>query len=219
MHSKKISVCFHKGSDFKRYENTQVVEAFGSVQIESGEKTIREICKDFETFCFEGTIAEALHNALRKSGKKLALAESCTGGAAAAKLTALSGASDYFLGSMVVYSNPWKERLLGVSSETLKTKGAVSRETAEEMALGLLKRSETDFAAAITGIAGPAGGTAEKPVGTVYICVAERHGSLDTGKIAVKMDRAGVIEYATQAALAALWRRAAHNKMTLCTMN
>jgi nicotinamide-nucleotide amidase len=168
---------------------------------------------------FEGSIAEALHLAMRERGATLALAESCTGGAIAARLISFPGASEFFLGSMVVYSNAWKERLLGVSSKTLKTKGAVSRETVEEMVRGLLERTEADYVAAVSGIAGPSGGTAEKPVGTLYIAVAKRGGEIDAGRVQAPQNRLLAIEYAVDMTLTVLWRRIVHNKMTLCYMN
>jgi nicotinamide-nucleotide amidase len=106
---------------------------------------------------------------------KLALAESCTGGLLSQRLTAHAGASDYFLGSAVVYSNAWKTKLLGVPPTLLKKYGAVSQETAVAMAECLRKNMRADSAVAITGIAGPGGGTAEKPVGTVWIAVSLKH--------------------------------------------
>lgn len=117
------------------------------------------------------TIEKTIHDWMIQHGKTLALAESCTGGSLAARLTALAGASDYFLGSLVTYSNELKQSLLGVTAETLRVHGAVSRETSHEKLIGLLKCAKPDFGIAITGIAGPTGGTKEKPVGTVWIAV------------------------------------------------
>jgi nicotinamide-nucleotide amidase len=102
----------------------------------------------------------------------LVLAESCTGGYVANRITDVPGASEVFLSGMVTYSNESKQNLLGVRAETLAVHGAVSKETAREMAEGARKRFSADYAIAITGIAGPGGGTPEKPVGTVFIALA-----------------------------------------------
>ena len=109
--------------------------------------------------------------------KKLSLstAESCTGGGIAALMTSVSGSSEYFKGGIVAYSNEVKMSLLDVSAETLKKHGAVSRETVTEMAKGAMKRLKTDCAIATSGIAGPGGGTPEKPVGTIWIAVAYKN--------------------------------------------
>ena len=114
----------------------------------------------------------------------------------------------------MVYSNEWKEQFLGVKPQTLLTKGAVSREAVCEMAEGLLHQTNAHFAVAVSGIAGPAGGTADKPVGTIYLAVAERGGFIDAGKIQAPAHRAGAIECASLHALGALWRRLAYKTMS-----
>lgn len=103
---------------------------------------------------------------------KLAVAESCTGGLICSKITDTPGSSAYLLGGIVAYANNLKTEYLSVSTQLLESHGAVSRETAEAMAVGVRSRSGADIALAVTGIAGPAGGTDEKPVGTVYIAIA-----------------------------------------------
>ena len=113
---------------------------------------------------------------LRSQKKTLALAESCTGGNIAHWLTNVPGASDIFLGGVVSYANSAKEKCLGVRAETLKQFGVVSEEVAREMASGAREKFGSDFALAVTGIAGPGGGTSEKPVGTVYIALAAATG-------------------------------------------
>ncbi|MDO5861970.1 MAG: nicotinamide-nucleotide amidohydrolase family protein [Thermoplasmata archaeon] len=116
---------------------------------------------------------DALAELLTSRGLTVACAESCTGGMIGASLTEAPGSSSYFLGSAVTYSNDSKERVLGVSHETLVAHGAVSAETAGEMVRGAMELYGSDTAIAVTGIAGPGGATAEKPVGLVYIAVAD----------------------------------------------
>jgi len=121
-------------------------------------------------FSLEGDAMEAVvGRLLRKKGAGLAVAESCTGGLIAHRLTEISGSSDYFLFSGVTYSNAAKIKVLGVSESTLKKYGAVHEEIAAQMAVGAQKISGATYALATTGIAGPGGGTQEKPVGTVCI--------------------------------------------------
>jgi nicotinamide-nucleotide amidase len=112
-------------------------------------------------------LAAELGAALQQKGWKLALAESCTGGMAAQTVTAITGSSAWFERGFVTYSNAAKIEMLDVSAATLAQQGAVSEQTAREMVLGALKHSHADIAVAITGIAGPDGGSADKPVGTV----------------------------------------------------
>ena len=117
----------------------------------------------------ENSLESTVCRILTEKGKKLALAESCTGGLTAQKITSVPGASDCFDFGAVTYSNAQKQRVLGVAAETLEKHGAVSEETALEMCRGVCECSGADFGIGITGIAGPGGGTAEKPVGLVYI--------------------------------------------------
>jgi nicotinamide-nucleotide amidase len=112
-------------------------------------------------------LAAKLGIVLKEKNAMLALAESCTGGMAAETITRVAGSSAWFERGFVTYSNAAKSEMLGVSSETIHQFGAVSEETAREMALGALKHSHADFAISITGTAGPEGGSADKPVGTV----------------------------------------------------
>jgi nicotinamide-nucleotide amidase len=109
---------------------------------------------------------------LRARQKTVALAESCTGGLIAHRITNVPGASEVFLEGLVTYSNESKQRLLGVRAETLIEHGAVSEPVAREMAEGARQRGRVDFAIAVTGIAGPGGGTEEKPVGTVFLAIS-----------------------------------------------
>ncbi|MCA1579884.1 MAG: competence/damage-inducible protein A [Acidobacteria bacterium] len=148
------------------------------------ETTVRAMEEDFRSVLKErifGGDGEDLPSAvgrlLRDAGKTLALAESCTGGMAASLITDVPGSSDYFLGGVVSYGNGAKESLLGVAPETLSSRGAVSEESVLEMARGARERFDSDVAGAITGIAGPGGGTPEKPVGLVWFGIADRDGA------------------------------------------
>ena len=123
-----------------------------------------------------GSVENAVLIKLRAEGKTLACAESCTGGFIAKRLTDIAGASDVFLGSAVTYSNDAKIKMLGVKPETLERWGAVSEATAIEMAEGIRKALGADVGISTTGIAGPGGGSAEKPVGTVWIAISTEHG-------------------------------------------
>ncbi len=116
---------------------------------------------------------EQLIEVLRSKGLRMSAAESCTGGMIGCMMTSVPGSSDVFLGTAVTYSNDAKERILGVKHQTLIDHGAVSMETASEMAIGSIEVYESDVAVAVTGIAGPGGATPEKPVGLVYIAVAD----------------------------------------------
>ena len=117
--------------------------------------------------------AEQLIEALRSKGLRMSAAESCTGGMIGCMMTSVPGSSNVFLGTAVTYSNDAKERILGVKHQTLMDHGAVSMETASEMAKGSIDVYKSDVAVAVTGIAGPGGATPEKPVGLVYIAVAD----------------------------------------------
>ena len=120
----------------------------------------------------ENQVGQILH----ERGRKLVLAESCTGGLLGSRITDVAGSSEYFLGGVVAYAYEAKADLLGVSWETLNTKGAVSRETVLEMARGVRNRMKADIAVSVSGIAGPGGGTPEKPVGTTWIGLAAEDG-------------------------------------------
>ena len=143
---------------------------------------------------------DQLATALLARRQTLATAESCTGGLVGAALTGLPGSSAWYLGGVVAYANELKIRLLGVPAEILAAHGAVSLETARAMADGARARLGADYAVAITGIAGPDGGTPEKPVGLVYVGVAAPHGTA-TFKHHFSGSRAEIRQAATEAAL------------------
>jgi len=146
---------------------------------------------------------DALAAALRERGEMLASAESCTGGLIAAACTSVAGSSDWFERGFVTYSNEAKTDLLGVPAELIATHGAVSEEVARAMAEGALARSNAVHAVAVTGIAGPGGGSATKPVGTVWLAWAGTLGTEAT-RLQLDGDRAAVRRQTVLAALDAL---------------
>jgi nicotinamide-nucleotide amidase len=115
---------------------------------------------------------------LKEKNKTVSFAESCTGGRIASEFTAISGASAIFGGSCVTYSNEIKSKWLGVSKETLLRYGAVSKECVEEMLQGIAQFANSDYAIAVSGIAGPTGGTKEKPVGTIYLGILNQNSTI-----------------------------------------
>jgi nicotinamide-nucleotide amidase len=135
---------------------------------------LKELVKNYMVTDKDQTMQEVLGNILCKNKKTISTAESCTGGAIASLITSIPGSSAYYQGSIVSYSYEIKESLLNVKKETLEKYGAVSEETVKEMLSGLLDQMKTDFGIAVSGIMGPDGGTAEKPVGTVWIAVGNK---------------------------------------------
>ena len=135
---------------------------------------LKELVKNYMVTDKDETMQEVLGNILSKNKKTISTAESCTGGAIASLITSVPGSSAYYQGSIVSYSYDIKETLLNVKKETLEKYGAVSEETVKEMLSGLLDQMKTDFGIAVSGIMGPDGGTAEKPVGTVWVAVGNK---------------------------------------------
>lgn len=148
------------------------------------------------------TLAQTVLANARARGLRIAVAESCTGGLVGAELTAIAGSSDVFDRGFVTYSNEAKRDMLGVPAEILDTAGAVSAETARAMAEGALARSNADVAISVTGIAGPGGGTADKPVGLVWFAVAARgHATHAKHRLYAGFGRATVRKAAAETAL------------------
>ncbi|MBB5693484.1 CinA family protein [Muricoccus pecuniae] len=146
--------------------------------------------------------AARLLDLLRARGLTIATAESCTGGLVSAALTAVPGCSDVVLGGIVTYSNGMKASLLGVPEEVLRRVGAVSEDCAREMATGLLRATGAGLGISVTGIAGPGGGSAEKPVGLVYIGVSRPGGETTVRRNLFSGDRAAIRAATVDASLA-----------------
>jgi nicotinamide-nucleotide amidase len=153
-------------------------------------------------------LADNLGRALAARGWRVATAESCTGGLVAGAITDVAGSSGWFDRGFVTYSNEAKVELLGVRPETLAGHGAVSEPTVREMAAGALDRSRADIVVAVTGVAGPGGGTPEKPVGLVWLAWGVRGGGVDAVSRRIPGDRATVRDVTVAAALAGLIERA-----------
>ncbi len=157
-----------------------------------------------------GTIEEALHHHLCENGLTLGIAESCTGGAIITRMSARSGASAFLQGGVISYANEVKENLLGVRSESLKAYGAVSEEVAREMAEGICKATGATCGISTTGVAGPTGGSEEKPVGLVWVAIAHRGKETITRKLQLKGNRESIIRRCSTILLSDLWKVLSH---------
>lgn len=155
-----------------RGENEKEVKAELDHQIDKLMPLIKDCFLGFN----EGDLSHVLADMLIKEGKTVSLAESCTGGNIARKITINAGSSQYFKGSVTAYANDIKVSVLGVDEKAILEHGAVSEEVAKQMALGAIKIMNSDYSIATTGVAGPDGGTDEKPVGTVWVAVANNKG-------------------------------------------
>lgn len=193
----------------------EVQVLFRSKDKSIGEQEIKRaaqnaICKIGRDFIFtEGenlSLIEVIHNLLIKNSKTISLAESCTGGMLGSLLTANAGSSDYFLGSVVSYSNDIKQDLLGVSKDLIDSYGAVSSQVACAMAKEVREKTSASISVSITGIAGPDGGSPEKPVGTCFIGLSDSQGTLSC-RILFPGSRKRVRQYACHAALDLIRRR------------
>jgi len=152
-------------------------------------------------------IEEALQAKMIDRGLSLACAESCSGGGIARRLVGIAGSSNYFLGGVVSYANSAKRDLLGVKEETLETFGAVSLQVAQQMVEGAIDRFGSDWGVAVTGIAGPAGGSEEKPVGTVVAAVAAKGQKPHIWTMHLRGTREEIIEQTIENALQVLYEK------------
>jgi competence/damage-inducible protein CinA-like protein len=209
---------------YTKYENPQTTILFNQSEIEihltargrtedEANQLLDRVVLEIEEqlgnaiFAFRGEkMEEVIGLKLAVGGYTLAVAESCTGGLLAERLTEVPGSSKYFIEGVVTYSNESKTRLLGVEPILLLEHGAVSGPVAEAMSEGMRNRAATDFALSITGIAGPDGGTEEKPVGTVFIAISSEAGT-EHRRLKVPGDRNLIRWRATQAAMDLLRRR------------
>lgn len=145
-----------------------------------------------------------LQEIMVKKGKTLALAESCTGGFLAHLITRTPGASDYFLGSMVTYSNELKQSILGVKEFTILDFGVVSKPVVLEMLEGVFRVTKADFGIAVSGVAGPGGGSKKNPVGTVWVAIGERGMCPETFHLELQGNRDSIIQEAAHRSLTLL---------------
>lgn len=150
-------------------------------------------------------IEHYIHQALINHHQTLSLAESCTGGTLATRFTHLPGCSRYFLGSIVAYSNQLKIKLLNVSELTIEKHGAVSRSVVEEMVQGIMSVTDSNIGMAVTGIAGPDGGTFLKPIGTVWGAIAFKRQQMYVWNWQLSGNREQIIHQATNLLLHRLW--------------
>jgi nicotinamide-nucleotide amidase len=167
---------------------------------------LRSLAGEFIYGYDQDTLPLIIGRSLLKNNLTIATAESCSGGAVAKALTSTAGSSGYFIGSVIAYHNRIKIGLLGVKQETLQSYGAVSEETVIEMAESVRMRLSTDIGLAISGIAGPDGGTPDKPVGTIWVACAD-HEKTVTKKLSLYKDRNINIELTTQGVLNLLRQR------------
>ena len=172
-------------------------------EIERRFEALRELIPEYVVGYETATVQELVHRTLTERGLTLATAESCTGGVIASRFTALPGASAYFRCGVVSYSNEAKVEVLGVDPAAIAQHGAVSESVARQMAEGARRIAQADYAVATTGIAGPTGGTDEKPVGTVWIAVAAPEGTVAVCK-QCGTDRGQIIDRASSFAIALL---------------
>jgi nicotinamide-nucleotide amidase len=169
----------------------------------------QQLQKEFgdDIFGFDDDSLEAVvGNLLKQKKATLAVAESCTGGLISSRVTNVPGSSEYFERGVVVYSNRAKMELLGIKPELIESFGAVSAEVAEAMAQGVKKKSSTDYGLSVTGIAGPTGGSEKKPVGLVYIGLAEKN-KVTVSKNIFSGNRDRIKFYSSQTALDLLRRQ------------
>lgn len=200
--SQNIKLAYLPGLGQVRLRLSATGDDAGAMQkaLNTKAKELEELLAPF-VFGYEGdTLETVVGKMLTQRAKTICTAESCTGGYLAHKITSVSGASTYFMGSIVAYSNAVKRKQLKVRQATLEKHGAVSEQTVVEMVKEALELFETDVAIAVSGIAGPSGGTAEKPVGTIWLAVGNG-GVTKTLKLQIGKDRLKNIQYSTVRAL------------------
>jgi nicotinamide-nucleotide amidase len=183
-----------------RFWTADMPEAEAQARFDDLEAALEEVVAPWRFHAPSGDLVEAVSISLRASGRRLAVAESCTGGLVCKRLTDFPGSSDVLLGGVAAYSNSVKAGVLGVAEEALQRHGAVSEPVATAMAVGVRRLLGAEVGVGITGVAGPGGGTDEKPVGTVWYAV-DVGGSVEARGERFPGDREAVRERAAQAAL------------------
>jgi nicotinamide-nucleotide amidase len=179
-------------------------------RLERGAALLRERAGGSAYGEWDDDLAALVLERARAQRRRIGAAESCTGGLVGARLTEIPGSSDVFVGGIVCYANELKTALLGVEPTLIESEGAVSEPVARAMASGALSTMGVDLAVAVTGIAGPGGGSAAKPVGTVWLAVADRH-AVEAHLIRIPGDRHNVRTRAAQAALHLVYRTLARD--------
>jgi nicotinamide-nucleotide amidase len=209
---------------YKKYENpvTTILAAAGDIQVHlrarcetdaEAEALLAEVAAPIEQLLGDRLYSRngepmevVIGELLRRDGATLSVAESCTGGLLAERITSVPGSSDYFLGGLVTYTKRMKAELLGVDQSVLDTAGAVSKETAEAMAAGALRVTGSTYALSVAGVAGPGQGGESAPVGTVYVAIAGPNGSRSAHRQFLG-DRDRIRQFSTQMAMDMLRRR------------
>lgn len=158
----------------------------------------------------EDTLESTVIDLYKSKGLKISTAESCTGGTISKRLTSISGSSSVYIGGIVAYANSIKEQILGVDKDILENYGAVSEQTVKSMVIGAINMTSSDVAIAVSGIAGPTGGSPEKPVGTIWLACGSKD-SIHTRKLQLSKDRIKNIEYSTNVAMDMLRKYALYN--------
>lgn len=203
-----IAVLAHGGTIDVKITAKAATHEEAKAMIRTLEPTVRDRLGDCVFGADGDTIEKVVGEGLRARGWTLAVAESCTAGLIGEMLTRVPGSSDYFAGGIIAYSNEAKTRFLDVAPELIERYGAVSEEVCVAMAEGARAALQTTIALAVTGIAGPDGGSAEKPVGLVLVGLAATDGVVDVRRLLVPGDRQMVRRRAALAALTLLWRAA-----------
>ncbi len=199
----KLAYLPNPGAVQLRLSAYEVDGASVAQEIEQRFEALRRLIPEYVVGFETASVQELVHRTLVERGRTLAVAESCTGGTIAARFTAMPGASAYFRCGVVAYSNEAKRDLLGVDAEALARYGAVSEQVARQMAEGVRRVAGADYAVATTGIAGPAGGSPEKPVGTVWIAMATPSGTTAVVK-RCGTDRGQIVDRASAFAIGLL---------------
>jgi nicotinamide-nucleotide amidase len=202
----ETTILAHLGDIELRLQCTKQIQEVAQARVDELAGKIEEELEDAIYSSQGETLEQIVLYYLEMRGASLAVAESCTGGLVAERLTGVSGSSRSFVGGAVVYSNRLKTELAGVDAGLIATHGAVSREVAEALAEGIRERCGTTVGLGVTGIAGPGGGSEQKPVGLVYLAVSDAEGTEVVEK-RFPSDRSGIRFYASQQGLDMVRRR------------